>query len=57
MLDDQLTGSQAELVAEDKADSSFTELFGRIVPTLEMGDTAQCYFLLKCLGSEVAATW
>ena len=49
LLVDQLAGSQAELVAEQKADSSLTELFDRVVPASEVRDTAQCYFLLNGL--------
>ncbi|CAK6971610.1 uncharacterized protein LOC128455141, partial [Scomber scombrus] len=35
LLVDQLAGSQAELVAEQKAVSSLTELFDRVVPASE----------------------
>lgn len=42
---EQLAGSQALLVAEQKADSSLTELFDRVVPASEVRNTAQCYFL------------
>ncbi|XP_053294792.1 uncharacterized protein LOC128455141 [Pleuronectes platessa] len=49
LLVDQSAGSQAELVAEQKADSSLMELFDQVVPASEVRDTAQCYFLLNGL--------
>lgn len=42
---DQLAGSQAELAAEHKADSSWTE----VVPATQVRNNAQCYFLLDGL--------
>lgn len=39
-LVDQLAGSQAELVAEQEADSSLIELFDRVVPVSEVRNTA-----------------
>ena len=45
LLVDQLPGSRAVLAAEQKADSSLTELFDRVVPASEVWDTAHCNFL------------
>ena len=49
LLVDLLAGSQLLHVAEQKADSSLTELFDRDVPASEGRDTAQGYFLQKGL--------
>lgn len=49
LIVDQLLGSQTELKAEQRADSSLSELFGKVVPVSEVRNTAQCYFLLDAL--------
>ena len=58
LLGDQLAGSQAELVAEQKADSSLMELF--VLGCASIRGEGYCPVLFPpkwVIGSEVAVTW
>lgn len=46
---EQLTSSRESLIAEQKADTTLTDLFDRVVPEAAVRNNAQCYFLLEGL--------